>query len=213
MGSGLIFITFYLNCFLWEKTLFRKETSISYRPASPWKYVNALNLSHAKYFKMSRPLLIFSQSVCLIQVVDANLDTKWQTAQIQIFRSQLIWIYIVCKDRVYPVSAGLGLGKSYWWHSSADVVNKCLPLAVWLLLGVIQSFFFLCSSSRLNAQTFCWIWACGQSRSCFVCFFHSDTHVFSAQWRSHNCQCLERVWFAWITGLLDQMQYLQKFTE
>ena len=33
---------------------------------------------------MPHPLLIFSQSNCLIQVVDTNLHTEWQTVQIQI---------------------------------------------------------------------------------------------------------------------------------
>ena len=33
---------------------------------------------------MPRPLLIFSQSVYLIQIVDTNSNTEWQTLQIQI---------------------------------------------------------------------------------------------------------------------------------
>ena len=39
---------------------------------------------HAESIKMPRPLLIFSQSDYLIQVVDINSHTKWQTVQIQI---------------------------------------------------------------------------------------------------------------------------------
>ena len=35
---------------------------------------------------MQRPLLIFSQSDCLIQVVDTNSNTEWQTVQIQILQ-------------------------------------------------------------------------------------------------------------------------------
>ena len=64
---------------------------------------------------MPHPFLIFSQSNCLIQIVDINSHTEWQTVQIQIswllicFRSQLIWIYTVCKCMIYPGSAGLGL--------------------------------------------------------------------------------------------------------
>ena len=55
---------------------------------------------------------IFSQSDYLIQIVDVNLHTEWQTVQIQIswlLRSQLIWINTVCKGNVYPGSAGQGL--------------------------------------------------------------------------------------------------------
>ena len=49
---------------------------------------------------MPRPLLIFSQSDYLIQVVDINSHTQWQTVQIQIVGFfQLIWIYTVCKGR------------------------------------------------------------------------------------------------------------------
>ena len=47
------------------------------------------------------PLLIFSQSNYLIQIIDINSHTEWQTVQIP--------IYTVCKGRVYPGSAGLGL--------------------------------------------------------------------------------------------------------
>ena len=47
------------------------------------------------------------------QIVDINshTGTEWQTVQIQIswlLRSQLIWIYTICKGRVYPCSAGQG---------------------------------------------------------------------------------------------------------
>ena len=55
-----------------------------------------------------QPLLILSQSDSLIQIADINSHTEWQTVQIQIswlLRSQLIWIYTVCKDRVFPGSA------------------------------------------------------------------------------------------------------------
>ena len=38
----------------------------------------------AEYIKMPRLLLIFSQSYYLIQVIDTNSNTEWQTVQIQI---------------------------------------------------------------------------------------------------------------------------------
>ena len=71
---------------------------------------------------MPRPFQIFSQSIYLIQIVDINSQTEWQIVQIQIswlLRSQLIWIYTVCKGRVYPGSAGQGL------KNQAD--DKCSP--------------------------------------------------------------------------------------
>ena len=42
------------------------------------------NPCHAEYIKMAHPLLIFSQSDYLIQIVDINSNTEWQTVQIQI---------------------------------------------------------------------------------------------------------------------------------
>ena len=55
---------------------------------------------------------IFSQTDYLIQTVDIISHTERQTVQIQIswfLRSQLIWIYTVCKGGIYPGSAGQGL--------------------------------------------------------------------------------------------------------
>ena len=43
-----------------------------------------INPCHAELIKMPLPLPIFSQSVYLIQVVDINSHTEWQTVQIQI---------------------------------------------------------------------------------------------------------------------------------
>ena len=43
-----------------------------------------LNPCHAEQIHMPRPLLTFSQSDYLIQIVDINSHTKWQTVQIQI---------------------------------------------------------------------------------------------------------------------------------
>ena len=43
-----------------------------------------VNPCHAEYIKMPRPLLIFSQLIYLIRVVDTNSTTEWQIVQIQI---------------------------------------------------------------------------------------------------------------------------------
>ena len=61
---------------------------------------------------MPHPLLIFSQSDYLIRIVAKKLHTQWPTVQIQIsgfFRSQLIWIYTVCKCRYIRVQEDQGL--------------------------------------------------------------------------------------------------------
>ena len=66
---------------------------------------------HAEYIKTPHPLLIFSQSDYLIQVVDTNSHTERQTVQIQIswLQKPTVWICTVSKDRAYPGSAGPGL--------------------------------------------------------------------------------------------------------
>ena len=70
---------------------------------------------------MPRPFQFFSQPDYLIHIVDINSHTELQTMQIQIswlLRSQLIWIYIVCKGRVYPGSAGQGLRRILFGDNS-----------------------------------------------------------------------------------------------
>ena len=49
-------------------------------------YQIPFNPSHAEYINMARPLPIFSQSDYLIQIVDINSNTEWQTVQVQISR-------------------------------------------------------------------------------------------------------------------------------
>ena len=61
---------------------------------------------------MLYPFLIFSQSDYLIQIVDIILHSngkQCRSRSVGFFRSQLIWIYTVCKRRTYPGSAGQGL--------------------------------------------------------------------------------------------------------
>ena len=61
---------------------------------------------------MPHQVLLFSQSDYLIQIVDINSHTEWQRVQIQIswlLQKPTDLIYTVCKGRVYPGSAGLGL--------------------------------------------------------------------------------------------------------
>ena len=77
------------------------------------KFVSfTLHPFHTEQIKMQRPRLIFSQSDYLIRVVDQVLifnDKQCKLRSVTFFRSQLIWICTVCKDRAHPVSAGPGL--------------------------------------------------------------------------------------------------------
>ena len=57
-------------------------------------------------------ILIFRQSDHLIQIMDKNdiLNNKQcRSRSVGFFRSQLIWVYTVCKGKVYPGSEGQGL--------------------------------------------------------------------------------------------------------
>ena len=61
---------------------------------------------------MPRPFLILSQSDCLIKFVSTNSqlnDKQCRSRSVGSWRSQLIWINTICKDRAYPGSAGPGL--------------------------------------------------------------------------------------------------------
>ena len=61
---------------------------------------------------MPRSLLIVSQSDSLIQIVDINSHTEWQTVQIQIswlLQKPTDLDLHICKGRVYPGSARQGL--------------------------------------------------------------------------------------------------------
>ena len=78
--------------------------------------------------KLRGPVLIVSKSEYLIIVVHTNSNTEWQTLQIQI-RSQLIWIYTVCKGRVYlgPVWQGFNINTSdenFQKYSSIMILSK-----------------------------------------------------------------------------------------
>ena len=67
---------------------------------------------HIHLYFSARPLIFFSQSDYLIQMliqIHILNDKQCRSWSVGFFRSQLIWIYTVCKDRAYPGSAGTGL--------------------------------------------------------------------------------------------------------
>ena len=74
------------------------ETYIAY-------ILSALKLTLVLLNKMPHPLLIVSQSDCLVQIVDTNSHHDKKC------RSRLIWIYTVGKGKVYPPSVGQELIK------------------------------------------------------------------------------------------------------
>ena len=76
---------------------------------------------------MPRPFKIFSQLDYLIQTFYINSHTERQTVQIQIswlLRSQLIWIYTVCKGSAYLGSAGQWLIRETKLLTLIWLINK-----------------------------------------------------------------------------------------
>ena len=62
-------------------------------------------ICHA-YFQFSANQTTWSRLLVLIHILN---DKQCRSRSVGFFRSQLIWIYTVCKYRVYPGSAGQGL--------------------------------------------------------------------------------------------------------
>ena len=58
------------------------------------------------HFQFSANQITWSTSLLQIHILNGK---KCRSRSAGFFRSQLIWIYTVCKDRLYPGSAGLGL--------------------------------------------------------------------------------------------------------
>ena len=81
------------------------------------------NLFSRTRVKMPCLLLIVSQSDHLIQFVDTKPYSKWQTVHIQI-RSELIWVYTVCKGRAYLGSAGLEFRSRISWNMPEKKIQK-----------------------------------------------------------------------------------------
>ena len=81
---------------------------------------------------MSHPFLIFSQSDYLIQIVDTNahIGKQCRSRSVGFFRSQLIWIYNVCKGRVYPGSAGQGLIEVFYFCFQDFLKTSVYPVLI-----------------------------------------------------------------------------------
>ena len=82
-----------------------------------------VNPCHAEYtqqkyqcIRMPCPLLIFNQSDYLIQVVDINSNTEWQTVQIQISwllqKPTDLDLHCLQRQGIYLGSAGQGLNRN-----------------------------------------------------------------------------------------------------
>ena len=82
-----------------------------------WAYADSLRIPLSCWIKMPRPYICqrchahisVSQSEYLIQMVDTNSHTEWQCRARSVgWRSQLIWIYIVCNKEDIQVQQDQG---------------------------------------------------------------------------------------------------------
>ena len=86
---------------------------------------------------MPHPLLIFSQPDYLIHIHILN-GKQCRFRSVGFFRSQLIWIYTVCKGRAYLDSAGQGL--TIWMLQTA-LDKKSNQINIFFLFAHPNSFF------------------------------------------------------------------------
>ena len=83
-------------------------------------------------------------SSLLIQIHMLNVK-QCRSRSVGFWRSQLIWIYTVCKYRAYPVSAGLGL----MFHSKTSLLNIITDVWLWASwsLNLMTAVLLLCVCS------------------------------------------------------------------
>ena len=102
----------------------------------------------------------------LIQIHIVN-DKQGRSRSVGFFRSQLIWIYTVCKERVYPGSSGLELkitvdrtylvyglvsdtASSIWTALYGDSGSSSLSSASWISTSLAKASSRACGEKRLN---------------------------------------------------------------
>ena len=100
------------KCHVWSFAYFRALTSALFNTNLTLVMLNKLTLvllnklrCHA-YFQFSANQITWSNLLIQINILNGK---QCRSRSVGFFRSQLIWIYTVCKDKVYPGSAGLGL--------------------------------------------------------------------------------------------------------
>ena len=95
--------------FFWEKILkiFQNVIRWNFYPACSALTLVLLNkLRCHVHFKFSANQITWSRLLIKIHILNGK---KCRSRSVGFFRSQLIWIYTVCKGRTYLGSAGLGL--------------------------------------------------------------------------------------------------------
>ena len=80
------------------------------------------------YFQFSANQITWSSLLIQIHILN---DKQCRSRSVGFFRSQLIWIYTVCKDRVYPGSEGQGLRLKQLKTQHTSMVRS---KGVWILI-------------------------------------------------------------------------------
>ena len=136
--------------------IFRVNTVDSLNEMSGEKLQNILTLVLLNKLRCHIFFNFSCLSDYLIQIVDINSHTKWQTVQMEIswlLRSQLIWIYTVCKDRAYPGSARQGL--KYCLYKFEFRIFKSWPLSLSeLMQQTTNSQYFSYFSQKIGSDIY-----------------------------------------------------------
>ena len=94
------------------------------------------------HFEFSPNQIIWSS--LLIQSHILN-DKQCRSRSVGFFRSQLIWIYTVCKGRIYPGSAGQGLkhlqaaAKQAVWSWQSLFADETFPIVLYNFVSFMKS--------------------------------------------------------------------------
>ena len=132
------------------------------------KYWDSLTLVILKklrcyaHFKLSASQITWSRLLIQIHILN---DKQCRSRSVGFFRSQLIWIYAVCKGKVYPVSAGLGWSPYHTWSKIWISLFDCLLI----FLSFMEIDHEMCSTvSSFSAD----------SRRAIVGFWHKNVNKY-----------------------------------
>ena len=165
-------------------------------------------LRYHTHFQFSANQITWSRLLIQIHILNGK---QCRSRSVGFFRSQLIWIYTVCKGRTYPGSAGQGLRLLYTWL----LLTNEIKLHVCMQSRLFIATQFLSLSERCVKRVICKTWTgtlannaeCGGLiRVCTVCLNNRKLRVkwtvlspfrtiFPAytQWQSTHqcCQCFD----------------------